>query len=205
MAEKLTEYLCEAGVKVSYIHSDIRTIERVEILRNLRKGDVDVVVGVNLLREGIDVPECSLVAILNADKEGFLRSETSLIQTIGRAARNLEGRAILYADKITRSMHAAIFETNRRRNLQVSYNEEHGITPAAIKKALSKSLVESNNKEEDLLHLNADQLKDNKHIEKELRKLKKQMLKHAKDLEFEKATHVRNEIHRLEELLLVLQ
>src|SRR5471030_1342592 len=139
MAEDLTDYLTEHGVKVRYLHSDIDTLERIEIIRDLRLGVFDVLVGINLLREGLDIPECALVAILDADKEGFLRSATSLIQTIGRAARNVNGRVILYADKMTDSMTKAISETNQRRKIQEDYNTEHGITPQTIKKAISES------------------------------------------------------------------
>jgi excinuclease ABC subunit B len=140
MAEQLTDYLSDNGVKVRYIHSDVDTVERVEILRDLRLGTFDVLVGINLLREGLDIPEVSLVAILDADKEGFLRSETSLIQTIGRAARNVDGRVVLYADKITGSMERAMEETNRRRQKQEDYNTEHGITPATIRRGIQDIL-----------------------------------------------------------------
>ena len=142
MAEHLTEYLNENGIKVRYLHSDIDTLERIEIIRDLRLGVFDVLVGINLLREGLDIPECSLVAILDADKEGFLRSTRSLIQTIGRAARNAEGKVILYADRMTGSIEAALEETNRRREKQIKYNTEHGITPKTIKKSIASSLKE---------------------------------------------------------------
>ena len=207
MAEDLTEYLAENGIRVRYIHSDVETLERIEIMQDLRKGLFDVLVGINLLREGLDIPECMRVMILDADKEGFLRSRTSLIQTIGRAARNIDGKAILYADKITDSMQWAIDETDRRRAKQVEYNAEHGITPESIKKNIG-SILDSvferadhvhiphgfgDNIQEEFIH-NAG--KRHKHIAK----LKKQMLKAAEDLEFETAANLRDQIQRLEHL-----
>lgn len=194
MAEKLSEYLNEAGLKVTYMHSDIQTLERIEIIRDLREGKFDVLVGVNLLREGLDIPECGLVAIMDADKEGFLRSEVSLIQTIGRAARNVDGYVILYADKITGSMERALAETDRRREIQKSYNEKHGITPSSVKKMISKALSGEKQKNSDgLLKLKGKDL--HKHIDK----LHKEMLKAASELDFEKAAELRDEIHELEQ------
>ncbi len=199
MAEDLTEYLHEQGIKVRYLHSDIDTVERIEILRDLRLGVFDVLVGINLLREGLDIPECGLVAILDADKEGFLRSETSLIQTIGRAARNVDGIAILYADKITDSMARAMAETDRRRAKQAAYNEEHGITPQSVKKNISdilESLYEAD-------HVTASLPEGVKpgvggNLAKHLEGLRKQMLKAAENLEFEEAARLRDEVKRLE-------
>ena len=208
MAEQLTDYLSENGVKVRYLHSDVDTVERVEILRDLRLGTFDVLVGINLLREGLDIPEVSLVAILDADKEGFLRSERSLIQTIGRAARNLEGRAILYADKITDSMQRAISETERRRAKQVAHNLERGITPRAIVKKV-RDLIdgvysEKAGKEAERLELDAmqrAQVEDmsEKDISREIKRLEKLMMEHARNLEFEKAARVRDQLGILKE------
>jgi excinuclease ABC subunit B len=212
MAEDLTEYLQEHGVRVRYLHSDIETVERVEIIRNLRLGTFDVLVGINLLREGLDMPEVALVAILDADKEGFLRSETALIQTIGRVARNFNGRAILYADRITGSMDRAMKETERRRLKQEAYNKKHNITPVGIKKAIhdvmegayaegsvrgrlfpSRKVAE---KGEDYSAMSTDELL------RQISKLEKQMFEHAHNLEFEEAANLRDKIHRVKENLL---
>jgi len=199
MAEDLTEYLHENGIKVRYMHSDIDTLERIEIIRDLRLGSFDVLVGINLLREGLDIPECGLVAILDADKEGFLRSERSLVQTIGRAARNSEGRVILYADKITGSLDYAIKETNRRREKQVAYNEAHGITPQTVKKNVGDLMAHVSSGDyvtvdigEDAKHLVGSNLK--KHIDD----LSKKMREAAENLEFEEAARLRDEIKNLE-------
>ena len=202
MAEDLTEYMNEQGIKVRYLHSDIDTLERIEILKDLRTGLFDVLVGINLLREGLDIPECSLVAILDADKEGFLRSETSLIQTIGRAARNVDGKVILYADKITGSMDRAIGETERRREKQKEYNKENGITPESIKKNIKDIL--GSIYERDHLEIEAPEFFENgvlfgDNFEKHLKDLNKKMLKFAEDLDFENAAKIRDEIRRLEE------
>ena len=203
MAEQLTDYLTDNGVKVRYLHSDVDTVERVEILRDLRLGAFDVLVGINLLREGLDIPEVSLVAILDADKEGFLRAERSLIQTIGRAARNVNGRAILYADRITDSMKKAMFETERRRNKQIAFNLEHGITPRSVVKRI-KDLIdgvysEKSGKEAEKLQMAQAMVEDmsEKDIAKEIKRLEKQMVEHAKNLEFEKAARVRDQLHVL--------
>jgi len=200
MAEDLTEYLHEQGIRVRYMHSDIDTIERIEILRDLRLGAFDVLVGINLLREGLDIPECGLVAILDADKEGFLRSETSLIQTIGRAARNAEGRVIMYADRVTGSMQRAIDETNRRRDKQIAYNEEHGITPATIRKNVEDVLAGLYQGDVDMARVTATVEKPlvGANLQAHLEGLKSDMLKAAENLEFEEAARLRDEIRRLE-------
>ncbi len=205
MAEQLTDYLSDNGVKVRYLHSDVDTVERVEIIRDLRLGQFDVLVGINLLREGLDIPEVSLVAILDADKEGFLRAERSLIQTIGRAARNVNGRAILYADQRTESMRKAIEETDRRRARQVAFNEAHGITPRGIVKQV-RDLIdgvysEKASKEQQKQELQRAMVEDlsEKDIAKRIKQLEKQMLDHARDLEFEKAARVRDQLALLKE------
>ena len=207
MAEDLTDYMNEQNIKVRYLHSDIDTLERIEILRDLRSGVFDVLVGINLLREGLDIPECTLVAILDSDKEGFLRSETSLIQTMGRAARNIDGRVLLYADKITGSMERAINETKRRRRKQEEYNKEHNITPASIKKNIKDIL--SSIYEKDHVHVEAPDYLDNdlmigNNLEKHLKVLEKKMLAFAEDLDFEEAAKIRDEINRLNETSLLL-
>jgi excinuclease ABC subunit B len=205
MAEQLTDYLSDNGVKVRYLHSDIDTVERVEILRDLRLGVFDVLVGINLLREGLDIPEVSLVAILDADKEGFLRAERSLIQTIGRAARHISGKAILYADKMTDSMKKAIDETDRRRVKQVAFNTEHGITPRSVIKQVREMIdgvVSDKTAKEDLAkaQLAAEVgAFDEKDLAKRIKQLEKQMLEHAKNLEFEKAARVRDQLALLRE------
>jgi excinuclease ABC subunit B len=205
MAEQLTDYLADNGVKVRYLHSDIETVERVEILRDLRLGAFDVLVGINLLREGLDIPEVSLVAILDADKEGFLRSGRSLIQTIGRAARNLNGKAILYADQITDSMQQAIGETERRRARQTAHNLAEGITPTSVVKRIKEMIdgVYSNKtaKEElkDAREAAATEALSEKDLGKRIKMLEKQMLEHARNLEFEKAARVRDQLAALRE------
>ncbi len=207
MAEQLTEYMDEAGIRVRYLHSDIDTLERIDIIRDLRLGAFDVLVGVNLLREGLDIPECGLVAILDADKEGFLRSQTSLIQTIGRAARNVDGKVILYADKMTDSMKAALEETDRRRTIQQAYNDEHGITPQSTSRAIAEAMEDEHNPylsdhltaplraaEPDMPEYEAGEDRDAYIVH-----LRERMLKLAADLEFEKAAELRDQIDKLQQ------
>lgn len=209
MAEQLTDYLTENGVKVRYLHSDIDTVERVEIIRDLRLGAFDVLVGINLLREGLDIPEVSLVAILDADKEGFLRSERSLIQTIGRAARNVDGRAILYADRITDSMRRAIDETERRRAKQIAFNAEHHITPRSVVKQVrdlidgvySEKAGKAAARQQEIQNAWAEDMSE-KDLAKEIKRLEKDMLEHARNLEFEQAARVRDQLAALREKVL---
>lgn len=201
MAEDLTEFLAENKVKVRYLHSEIDTVERVEIIRDLRQGVFDVLVGINLLREGLDIPEVSLVAILDADKEGFLRSERSLVQTIGRAARNLEGKAILYADQMTDSMKAAITETNRRRAKQMAFNEEHHIVPKGIKKEVRDIIDGVYRASEVKAEEDTTDLSDEKAVSQRVKQLEKQMAAYARDLEFEKAAAVRDQLDALKKRL----
>jgi excinuclease ABC subunit B len=205
MAEQLTDYLADNGVKVRYLHSDVDTVERVEILRDLRLGTFDVLVGINLLREGLDLPEVSLVAILDADKEGFLRAERSLIQTIGRAARHVNGRAILYADRITDSMRRAIDETERRRGKQLAHNERLGITPRSIAKRVRDMIdgvVSDKTARDDLKSAKAAaevEAMNERDLGKRIKLLEKQMLEHARNLEFEKAARLRDQLAHLRE------
>jgi excinuclease ABC subunit B len=203
MAEDLTDYMTEAGIRVRYLHSDVETLERIEIIRDLRKGVFDVLVGINLLREGLDIPECALVAILDADKEGFLRSTTSLVQTIGRAARNADGRVILYADRMTDSLRRALEETERRRQKQIAWNEAHGITPQTIRRDISDVLQSVYEKD----YVTVAAVEDDEtasFIGKDLRasiaELERRMRAAAADLEFETAARLRDEIKRLEAL-----
>ena len=209
MAEDLTEYLDEHGIRVRYLHSDVDTVERVEIIRDLRLGEFDVLVGINLLREGLDMPEVSLVAIFDADKEGFLRSEQSLIQTIGRAARNLEGKAVLYADKITGSMQRAMDETERRRDLQINHNEQHGIVPKSIVKGIADIMEgayaatgkskRGRNVAESEATYGTDGALPIENIAKEIKRLEEKMYQHARNLEFEEAAKTRDQLNRLRE------
>ena len=208
MAEQLTDYLNENGVRAKYLHSDIETLERIELLRDLRLGKYDVLVGINLLREGLDVPECELVAIMDADKEGFLRSTRSLIQTIGRAARNANGRVILYADKITDSMNAALTETARRREKQMAYNAAHGITPTTVSKAIFAQVGEKPEKTDKTRRFVYDKsggVMDADSIRKQIKDLTKKMRTAAENLEFEDAAALRDEIHKLEDDLLLVE
>jgi excinuclease ABC subunit B len=200
MAEDLTEFMHEAGLRVRYMHSDVETLERIELIRDLRRGVYDVLVGINLLREGLDIPECALVAILDADKEGFLRSETSLIQTIGRAARNIEGRVILYADRMTGSMERAIRETDRRREKQHAYNIEHGITPATIKRDIHDIVADTASRDSVLVEIDADGANNlvGHNLRAYIDDLEKKMRTAAADLEFEEAGRLRDEIRSLE-------
>lgn len=219
MAEDLSEYLNDCGLKVVYMHSDIDTLERIEIIRDLRQGIYDVLVGVNLLREGLDIPECALMAILDADKEGFLRNETSLIQTIGRAARNSESKVILYADRETKSIKAALAETSRRRKIQEEYNKKHNITPKTTNKSFSSPLDNLYNKSKEAklskskkalgTKQNYDEIFETakhgnfKALDQKLVGLKKQMQEAAGNLEFEKAAELRDVIKKLEEVKLI--
>ena len=208
MAEQLTDYLCENGVRARYMHSDIDTLERIDLLRDLRMGKYDVLVGINLLREGLDVPECELVAIMDADKEGFLRSTRSLIQTIGRAARNANGRVILYGDTITDSMRAALSETARRREKQMAYNTEHNITPQTITKAVFDEvgdITERTDKARQFVYTKTGGVMDVESIQREIKQLTKKMRQAAEDLEFETAAELRDTIHKLEDDLLLLE
>ncbi|MEG3593370.1 MAG: helicase-related protein, partial [Pseudomonadota bacterium] len=216
MAEDLTDYLMDHGIRVRYLHSDIDTVERVEIIRDLRKGEFDVLVGINLLREGLDMPEVSLVAIMDADKEGFLRSDRSLIQTIGRAARNVNGRAILYADKVTESMQRAMDETERRRNKQISFNSEHGIVPKTIKKRIDDVMEGAHRdapgsrtrkaKEKVSRATTSALMPENpqtltpQQLAKEITRLEDEMFKAAKSLEFERAAAIRDSLAELQSL-----
>ena len=197
MAEDLTEYLKGLDIKVNYMHSDTKALERMEIIRNLRLGEFDVLVGINLLREGLDIPEVSLVAILDADKEGFLRSERSLIQTIGRAARNTDGTVIMYADELTESMEKAISETNRRRKIQQAYNEKHHITPKTINKSVRDSISITDAKDIEVEY----KLEKEEDIKETINKLTDEMLKFAAEMEFEKAAELRDKIRELEKIL----
>ena len=200
MAEDLTEFMHEAGLRVRYMHSDVETLERIELIRDLRLGVYDVLVGINLLREGLDIPECGLVCILDADKEGFLRSETSLIQTIGRAARNVDGRVILYADRITGSMERAMAETERRREKQREFNEANGITPQTIKRRIADIVADTASRDGVVVELEDDSVNNlvGHNLRSYIEDLEKRMRAAAADLEFEEAGRLRDEIRRLE-------
>ena len=214
MAEDLTSYLNEVGINVVYMHSDVDTLDRIEIIQDLRQGKYDCLVGVNLLREGLDIPECALVAILDADKEGFLRNNTALIQTIGRAARNSEGRVILYADKETKSITYALSETNRRRAIQIAYNAKHNITPTTTNKALGSALANLYSKKATIMKegvsdemaeiLVAARGGNLSLLDRKIEALKKEMVDHATNLEFEKAGKARDRARELEMLKLKL-
>ena len=209
MAEDLTDYMHDKGIKVRYMHSDIDSVERVEILRDLRLGAFDVLIGINLLREGLDLPEVGFVGVLDADKEGFLRSEGSLIQTIGRAARNVEGKAILYADKITGSIERAIGETNRRREIQNKYNKEHKITPKTVTSKIKDvmegaRIIKKEKKNKKNLDAEYDISEINyRNIGKEIKKIDKLMRQSAKELDFEKAAYYRDLVNELKEKILI--
>jgi excinuclease ABC subunit B len=198
MAEDLTEYMHENGLRVRYMHSDIDTLERIEIIQDLRRGVFDILVGINLLREGLDIPECALVAILDADKEGFLRSERSLVQTIGRAARNVDSKVILYGDKITNSMQYAMNETKRRRKIQEEHNIINGITPQSIRREINQTLENINVNEDNIAQINTEYKMVGNNLEKHLKSLKDKMIKYAEDLNFEEAANIRDEIRKLE-------
>ena len=200
MAEDLTDYFADLGIRVRYLHSDIDTLDRIELLKALRLGEFDVLVGINLLREGLDLPEVALVAILDADKEGFLRSERSLIQTIGRAARNVEGRVLLYADKKTRSIDAAVSETERRRKRQVQYNAEHNITPKTVSRSIGNSYFDKFKAPEAVEQLDEHlDRKSGESIQQAIKRLKGEMKDYANRLEFEEAAKIRDRIHQLEQ------
>jgi excinuclease ABC subunit B len=200
MAEDLTEFMHEAGLRVRYMHSDVETLERIELIRDLRLGVYDVLVGINLLREGLDIPECGLVCILDADKEGFLRSETSLIQTIGRAARNIDGRVILYADRITGSIERALAETDRRREKQLQYNEANGITPQSIRKNVADIVAHAASRDQVTVEIDDPEVNNlvGHNLRAYIQDLEKRMRAAAGDLEFEEAGRLRDEIRRLE-------
>lgn len=204
MAEELTDYYLDYGIKIKYMHSDIDTIERTEIIRGLRKGEFDVLVGINLLREGLDIPEVSLVAILEADKEGYLRSRRSLIQTMGRAARNVEGSVILYADRMTDSMKEAITEVERRRKIQEQYNKENGINPKSIKRKIDAALVDYELEKEEEVKKVAKNYKNTKEIEKEVKKMEKKIKELSEELNFEEAIKVRDKMNELKKVLMEL-